>query len=134
MNWKLIFQLSLFGLAMAFATVFWIPSKIEPAFWLVIFVICAYLIAKKCLGKYFLDGFIGSIFNSVWITGAHVAFSAPYMANHPDEVQMMASMPMPDSPRLMMVIIGPLFGAAFGLILGLFSFIASRLTKKIEPT
>ncbi len=134
MNWKLIFQLSLFGLAMAFATVFWIPSKFEPAFWLVIFVICAYLIAKKCSGKYFLNGFMVSMFNSVWITGAHAALSATYIANHPDEVQMMASMPMPDSPRLMMVIIGPLFGAAFGLILGLFSFIASRLTKKIEPT
>ena len=35
MKWKLIFLLSLFGLAMAFATVFWIPSMIEPVFWLV---------------------------------------------------------------------------------------------------
>jgi hypothetical protein len=47
MNWKLIFQLSLFGLAMGIATVFVIPSNIEPAFWLVIFLICAYLIAKQ---------------------------------------------------------------------------------------
>ena len=35
-DWKLIFRLSLFGLAMAIATVFAIPSNIEPAFWLVI--------------------------------------------------------------------------------------------------
>jgi uncharacterized membrane protein len=33
MNWKLIFLLSLFGLAMAIATVFVIPSNIEPLFW-----------------------------------------------------------------------------------------------------
>jgi hypothetical protein len=36
MDWKLIFGLSLFGLAMAIATVFIVPSNIEPAFWLVI--------------------------------------------------------------------------------------------------
>jgi hypothetical protein len=48
MNWKLIFLLSLFGLAMGFATVFVLPTKIEPVFWLVIFVISAYLIAKRC--------------------------------------------------------------------------------------
>jgi len=47
MNWKLILQLSLFGLAMAFATVFVVPSNIEPLLWLPIFVICAYLIAKR---------------------------------------------------------------------------------------
>ena len=61
MNWKLIFQLSLFGLVMAVATVFWIPSNIEPAFWLVIFLACAYLVAKNISGKYFLYGFLVSI-------------------------------------------------------------------------
>jgi hypothetical protein len=33
--------LSLPGLFMAFATVFFIPSKLEPAFWLPIFIFCA---------------------------------------------------------------------------------------------
>jgi len=76
MNTKLIFQLSLFGLAMAIATVFWIPSNIEPIFWVVIFIICAYLIAKKSTGKYFLHGLLVSIVNSVWITAAHIILSA----------------------------------------------------------
>ena len=47
MNWKLIFGLSLFGLAMAFATVFVIPSNVEPLFWLAIFIVCAVVIAKR---------------------------------------------------------------------------------------
>jgi hypothetical protein len=34
MNWKLILQLSMLGLVMSLATVFLIPSSIEPAFWL----------------------------------------------------------------------------------------------------
>ena len=47
MNWKLIFQLSLFGLAMGVATVFLIPSTVEPLFWLVVFAISAYAIAQS---------------------------------------------------------------------------------------
>ena len=50
MNWKLIFQLSLFGLAMAIATVSLIPQNVEPIFWLVVVLLSAYLIAKKCTG------------------------------------------------------------------------------------
>jgi hypothetical protein len=46
MDWKLVFQLSLFGLAMGIATVFVIPSNIEPWFWLLIFGVCAFLIAR----------------------------------------------------------------------------------------
>ena len=130
MNWKLIFQLSLFGLAMAIATVSLISSSIERVFWLVIFITCAYFIARKCSDKYFLHGFMVSIFNSVWITAAHILFSESYLAHHPEEAQMMSSMPIPDSPRLMMAMMGPLFGAAFGLVLGLFSFAASKLVKK----
>ena len=36
MDWKLVFLLSGFGLAMAFGTVFVISSTIEPLFWLAV--------------------------------------------------------------------------------------------------
>jgi len=94
MNWKLIFQLSLFGLAMAFATVFWIPSNIEPIFWLVIFLISAYFIAKKSTGKYFLHGLCVSLVNSVWITSVHLILFNTYIVNHPQEAAMMTDMPL----------------------------------------
>ena len=128
MNWKLIFLLSLFGLAMGIATVFVIPSNIEPLFWLVIFLISAYIIARQAPGKYFLHGLLVSIVNSVWITGAHVLLFDQYIANHPKEAAMMTSMPAP--PRMMMVIVGPLIGIVSGLVLGLFAFIASKLVEK----
>jgi len=130
MNWKLILRLSLFGLAMAFATISMIPAKIEPLFWLTIFIICAYLIVKKCKGKYFLHGFMVSLVNSVWITGAHILFYDKYITNHPEMSSMSAEMPLHNHPRLLMLIMGPLFGVVFGLILGLFAFIASKLIKK----
>ena len=127
MNWKLILQLSLFGLLMGIGTVFLIPSNIEPIFWLVIFVVCAYFIAKRSGGRYFLHGLLVSLVNSVWITASHIALFGSYIAHHPKEAKMMASMPLPDSPRLMMALTGPIFGIVFGLILGLFAIVASKL-------
>ena len=47
MNWNLVLRLSLFGLAMGIATVFVIPSNLEPLFWLAIFVVCAAIISKQ---------------------------------------------------------------------------------------
>jgi hypothetical protein len=131
MNWKLIFQLSVFGLAMAFATIALISSAIEPIFWLLIFVICAFLIAKRAPGKYFLHGFLVSLVNCVWITAAHIAFYSTYLANHLETAEMSARMPLSDHPQLLMLLTGPVIGAVSGLILGLFSFIAGKLVKKV---
>lgn len=130
MNWKLIFQLSLFGLVMAITTVFWISSTIEPAFWLVIFLVCAYVIAKRAPGKYFLHGFMVAMVNCVWITSAHAALFSIYIANHPEMAEMSAKMPLPEYPRLMVIMTGPVFGAVSGLLLGLFAFIAGKLFNK----
>ena len=129
MNWKLIVHLSLFGLGMAFATVFWIPTNIEPAFWLIIFIVCAYLIAKRSPGKLFLHGLVVSLVNCVWITTVHVLLYDTYMTNHPEMATMNATMPMPDHPRLMMILMGPVFGTLSGLVLGLFSFVAGKILK-----
>jgi hypothetical protein len=131
MNWKLILQLSLFGLAMAFATVFLIPSKVEPIFWLAIFLVCAAFIARKAPGRHFLHGLCVSLLNCVWITSAHILFFETYVARHPEEAAMMAGSSLP--PRLMMLITGPVIGVISGLILGVFAWVASKLLKPVAP-
>src|SRR5262245_5626954 len=115
---------------MGVATVFVIPSSVEPLFWLAIFVFCAYVIAKRSDSRHFLHGLLVSMANSVWITLSHILLFDHYIANHPQEAAMMASMPMPDSPRLMMALTGPVIGALSGLILGLFAFIAGKVVWK----
>ena len=129
MNGKLIFQLSLFGLAMGIGTVFLIPSTVEPVFWLAIFVISAYAIARFGGGSPFLHGVFVGLANCVWVTGAHVLLFHQYVARHPQEMQMMASMPLPRHPRLMMLLMGPVIGLVSGVIIGLFALAASRLVK-----
>ena len=79
---------------------------------------------------YFLNGFMVCLMNCVWITTAHVLLYNAYMANHLDEAVMMAKMPMPTHPRIMMLITGPVIGIISGLVLGMFSVVASKLLKK----
>ena len=129
MDWKLIFGLSLFGLAMAIGTVFVIPSNIEPAFWLVIFVICAFIIARSRPDRHFLHGFLVGLVNCVWVTSAHILFFSRYLANHPKEAAMMSSMPLPNHPRMMMACVGPIVGIISGAVIGLFAFVAGKLLK-----
>ena len=129
MNFRLILLLSLFGLAMAFATVYWIPSTIEPIFWLMIFLVCAFIIARQASGKYFLHGLLVSILNSIWITAAHIALADTYLPRHPQEVALAAKMPAL-SPRVMMLVMGLVIGIISGLVLGLFSWVASKLVTK----
>jgi hypothetical protein len=131
LDFKLILQLSLFGLLMAVATVFVIPSNIEPAFWLVIFGVCAWVIARRCSAKHFLHGFLVSLANCVWITTLHILLFDSYIERHPQEAAMMKSMPLPDSPRLMMLMTGPVIGVISGVVLGLFAFIASKIVKPV---
>jgi len=129
MNWKLVGLLSLFGLAMGIGTVFFIPSNVEPVCWLLIFLLCAYLIAKQAPGMHFLHGLLLGLANSVWITAAHILLFDQYLAGHAREAAMMNSMPLPNSPKLMMGIVGPIVGLISGVIIGLFAYVAGKLVK-----
>lgn len=131
MSWKLVLLLSMFGLAMSVATVFVVPSKIEPLFWLAIFIACAVIIAKRAPGKLFLHGLMTSLVNAVWITSAHVLFYDTYVLNHVEEVEAFKGAPF--SMRVMMLLTGPVIGLLSGLILGLFAFIAGKLLKRPAP-
>jgi hypothetical protein len=109
-----------------------IPEKAEPAFWVIIFIFCAWVIAKVCPGKYFLHGFLVSMVNSIWITAVHVFFRTTYVVNHPNVAGVNSGMPpfMLIHPRLAMIIMGPVFGLMFGIILGIFALVASKIVKK----
>jgi len=129
MNWKIIFLLSLFGLFMGIGTVFFISTPFEPVCWLAIFIISAFSIARSAPRLHFVHGLLTGIFNSVWITGSHIFFATHYLAHHAREAAMMRTMPRPDSPRLMMAIVGPLAGIFSGVVIGILAFIAGKLLK-----
>ena len=129
MNWNLLIKLSLFGLIMGVATAFFIPSNIEGILWPVIFIICAYLIAKNCTQMYFTNGFCLSLLNCVWIIAAHAIFYNNYLKGHAQEAAMYNGNPYKIPPQLALAIIGIFIGIASGLVQGLFAFIASKIVK-----
>lgn len=133
MNWKLILQLSLFGLAMGIGTVFVIPSTVEPFLWLAIFLICAYVLGSRGVAHPFLHGLAIGVVNSVWVTSSHVLLFNQYVANHAKEMEMMKTMPMSNRPRVLMAIMGPLIGIASGIVLGVFALVAGKLMKSRTP-
>jgi hypothetical protein len=124
-SWKLIFVLSLFGLAMGVATVFVIPSSIEPFCWLGIFLVCAFILAKRAPGKYFLHGLCVSLVNSLWITIIHVALFDKYIATHAKEAAMMMQAHWA-TPKVMMLVTGPVIGLASGIVLGFLAWVMSK--------
>ena len=125
MNAKLVLLLSMFGLAMALATVFVIPSAVEPLAWLVILPLSAYYIARRAPGSYFLHGLLVGILNSVWITAAHVLLFDRYVARHAHQAEMMRTMPL--TPKAMMLVTGPIVGVVSGIVIGLLALIVHRL-------
>lgn len=134
MNWKAVFQLSLYGLIMGVLTVFVIPPTTEPFGWLLIFLVCAYSIAKHALPHPFLHGLAIGVLNSVWVTSAHVLLFNQYVANHAKELEMMKTMPMGDRPRMMMAVTGPIIGIVSGIVLGIFALVASKLMRRSQPS
>ena len=128
-NWRVVFTLSLFGLAMAVGTVSAIPSNVEPVIWFAIFVICAFVIARNRSSRHFLHGLLLGLVNSVWVTSAHIIFFRTYLDHHPKEAAMMGSMPLPNSPRLMMALVGPVVGVVTGAIIGLLALLAGRFVR-----
>jgi hypothetical protein len=132
MSWKLIFQLSMFGLAMGIGTVFFIPSSAEPILWPAIFIFCAVIIAKRWVKAPFLHGLIVGLVNSVWVTGAHLLFFDTYVAGHARVAELMQGTLLP--PPLLMARIGLIGGLLSGVILGLFALAASKLLRRAPQT
>jgi hypothetical protein len=123
MSWKLVFGLSLFGLAMGFATVFVVRPDIEPFVWGGIFLVCAVLIAKRAPSKYFLHGLCVGLLNGVWVTAAHVGLFSRYVAAHGPETTLLARY---GAVKTMMAISGPVAGLASGIVLGFLAWILSK--------
>jgi len=45
-----------------------------------------------------------------------------------------ANLPPSISPRLMVLVIGPVVGAIFGVIAGLFAFVGAKIVKRAEAS
>jgi len=130
MNWKLIFLLSLVGLAMAVGTVFFIPSHVEAAVWFAIFLACAYWIGRYCRRNRFAHGVLAGLASSAWITALHLLFQDRYLAGHPRESGLIRDLHAANvhaSATTVIAVTGPLNGLMFGIVIGVFATVAGLM-------
>ena len=104
MNWNLIFSLSLLGLLMAIGTTFLIPFIAAIFIWLLIFLVCAIIIAKKTDEFYFLNGLFTAIAISLWVTLLHFLLFTKFIFANAWVIETTAKLPRIGSPRVMILI------------------------------
>lgn len=83
MNWKLVFLLSLLGLAHAIVFIGGLSDRLSAFTWLLIWAICAVVISRHAPGHHFWHGFGVGFMNWVWVTLSHVVLFDTYVAHHP---------------------------------------------------
>jgi hypothetical protein len=132
MNWKLVLQLSGFGIAMGLGTVFFVPSNVEPILWLIIFLLSAYMIASHCVRLRFLNSLLVGLLDSLLKTTVHMVFFGAYVARHAQEIAMIRQMTSAVSPRQLILLSSPIWGLIYGTATGLLTLLLALFIKPSE--
>jgi len=133
MNWKLIFLLSLFGIAMAFARMFNLfGGNAENIIWFAILIFNAIVLAKSTTQKLFLHGFLICIINGIWGSAIHLALFDTFVANNPDMVAKFKDLPI--NQYVLACIMGPVIGIISGAVEGVLTVIAGKFIKPSVAT
>ncbi len=130
MNWKLVFGLAGFGILMGILSLFGYTEGIEWLLWLVIAVICSVAIAKVLSAKLFLTGLLVGLLDGVFNSIVQSAFFATYLSNNTRTAEGFGPIPGGLDPRIFVLIAGSFIGLLYGLVLGLFAWLAGKIFKK----
>jgi hypothetical protein len=131
MNWKLVFSLALFGVAMGVAAVLgFYPPSVEWLLWLIISLLCAWIVAKKVAVKLFLHGFMVGLLDGLAAPIITAIFFSTYLANNPSYADQAKQLPAGLDMRTFGLILAPVIGVVYGLVLGLFAWLAGKVFKK----
>jgi hypothetical protein len=131
MNWKLVLQLAVFGIAMGLGTAFFVPSMVEPILWLIVFLLSAYTIARHCVKMRFLNGLLVGLLDSLLKTTVHMVFFSAYVARHP-QIAMIRQMTSAVSPRQLILLSSPIWGLIYGTAIGLLTLLLALFIKPGE--
>lgn len=130
MNWKIVFLLSGFGLAMGAASVLGLTTGIELWLWLAIGVICVAVLLRRVHGKPGLHGFfVGLIGGGIAPVVQSLMFPT-YMANNPELQANFAQVPGGLEPRYFVLLLAPVAGVVSGAVLGTASWLMGRLVAR----
>jgi len=133
MDRRLVGILSLAGVVMGVVSVLGWIQRIEFVLWLVIAISSAFVIAREAPRSFFLHGFWTGLLAGIASPLIQCAMFPTYLANNPESAAQMQTMPASMNPRFLLMIFAPIIGLANGAVVGLLSWIASKMIKQRVP-
>ena len=129
MNWKLIALLSTLGLAMALATIFFLPADAEALCWLIVTAIAAAVLGSKLQSLYALHGFLVGLSFTFYNIAFRLIFFHHYFDTHPEDMEKIAHRFVEGHLHIKLIVFGLIAGTLYSMVLALFTWISSRIAK-----
>ncbi len=126
MNWRLLVYLSFFGLAMALATVSFIPTNFELVLWIFVIGFSAYSVGKNCPEQTFMNGFILGIINTIYCVAFRIGFFQTYSSAHPELTNRFQDL----SPMMVVSAYTVIVGIVLALLIGFSSSFVAKQQQK----
>jgi hypothetical protein len=134
MNWRLILQLSMFGVAMGLGIVFFLPSSATTALWIIIIALSGYAIAKRCVRLRWLNGLLVGLLDGLLSAGVNVLFFHAYAIRHADNIALIHAFVPVMSVRRLLVLTSPVLGLLYGVAIGLVALLIGVFLRPKAPT
>jgi hypothetical protein len=133
MNWRLIFLLSLLGIAMGLASVFGLARGSDWLLWLCVGIFSAWTFARRADDELFLHGFYLGILDGVFNSTVEALFVPTYLLNNPRMVDALNDLPQGLHPTLVILIMGPIVGTVTGVAFGILAVVAGKIVRRKSP-
>ena len=125
-DWTLIALFSLCGIIMGALSIRGFTQKLEPFLWLAFGIVVALVVSKNIDHKVFLHAFLIGISWGLLNGIIQSGFFEMYLSNNPGVAERFQQ-DTPLNPRLFMLLMGPLYGAVTGAIIGGIALLLKRL-------
>lgn len=130
MNWRLVALLSCLSVVLAAVSLIGFARGHEWVLWLLIGIIGAWQFATKVSENHFLHGLYLGIFSGILNSIFRALFFESYIASNPNMLDALAGLPQDLSPRMVILIMGPLVGSLVGVVYGLLAAAGSLVRKR----
>ena len=139
MDGKLVFSLSLMGLGIGTLSVVGVTSMkvglpVEFWLWMTSAGISVYAIRKHAPGKFFRHGLLTGVLAGIYAPLIQLTMIKSYLANNPEYVEKIAALPLDLSPRMVVLLSLPFVAIAWGLFLGVVTWIGAKVFPRAKPT
>lgn len=134
MNYRLIFLLSLSGVVMGLLSVYVVPTRLEAAAWLPIFLLCSVVLARYTTKGHFKSGLMVGLISGLLTTLIQFMLVDVYLLHHQPEAIYFAKIAkergVHAGPVILMM--GSFMSLVSAIVMGAFSFAGYKIFNIIQ--